>query len=464
MTVAGPTIQESARDGNQPRQDQKTSTEGFRVSVDVELVTTDVAILGAPESELQAEDFIIYDNSVTQQISFFSRDQLPLAVAILVDSSGSITDKLPALQNAAITALERLKPEDQVALYSFDWGYHRLINLTEDRFLIAERIGKLRTVAGGTDIYDTVYDAARYLKENAPHRRRAIILISDNCHYFGDHTADDCRNELLETATTLYNVVTPSSETEESPFCKESNPMIQHLAEETGGEVLNLQGSTSIKAALEKIMFRLRMQYTLGFSPSNPGPQGSFHELSVSFANEKVCPGCRLLARRGYYTGVTTLMPPHYYSPGMDHLLVQRRVLIAASTDLDLDEIRFTHSTVEQTNPNGQPQLRIDMHIDPTAIDFSILKDRHYYKVMVAIFYTDKEPKVLGSQWRIIEGDLSKEDYSWLMKMGSIKFSTTVPSEPKKQFLKIVVYDEKSDRVGSRYIQLRNNVKQEPSH
>ena len=448
---------------------QQTSVGDFKVSVNVDLVTADVTVIGAPESELGPEDFIIYDNSVSQQTSYFSRDQLPLAVAVLIDNSGSIEEHLPALKIAAITALRRLKPEDQVALYSFAKYYHRLIDLTEDRLSIANMIEKLK-VKTGTDVYSTIYNAAQYLKKNAPNRRRAIILISDNCDLFGGRDADDCRKELLESATTLYNIVTTSHHTELALF-KDAIQEIQRLAEETGGEIYDVQGSTSLKAALEKAILRLRMQYTLGFNPSNPGAPGSFHKLTVRFANEDHCPGCQLLARSGYYAGKTAPLPPQdktrttpsYSSSEMDPLLVQRSILIAGSTSLDLNEIPFTVSTLEQTDSNGQPQVRVDLQINPAGIDFAALKGLHYCKVTAAIFYFDKGGKGLGHQLRTFEGQLNEENYNRILKMGGIHDSVTIPLKAKNQILKVVVYDEKSDKVGSKLIQLHNTAKQKSS-
>ena len=173
-------------------QAQEIRSEIPKIKVDVALVTTEVTVLGAAALDLRAEDFIIYDNGVAQQVSHFSRDKLPLAVALLIDRSSSIRPYLPLLQKAAVSALGRLKAEDPVALFAFDDDLLKLSDLTADRNRIAGIIGKL-TIGNGTNMYDAISNVAGYLRGEAPHHRRAIILISDNCHTVPGKISGDTR-------------------------------------------------------------------------------------------------------------------------------------------------------------------------------------------------------------------------------------------------------------------------------
>lgn len=435
--------------------------ESFKIKVDVDLVTTDVTVIGnAPE--LKAEDFILYDNGVAQTVSHFSRDQYPLAVAILIDGSLSIRPYLPMLQVAAASALRRLKPEDQVVLYSFNSRISRHGDLTQDRIQIADKIGKIQ-VALGTNIYGTIFEAANYLCKKAPRRRRAIILVSDNCHAMGTRSAESCGVELLETNTTLYNIRTPGDNASAyAGQCFQSDTAIRRLAAETGGEVFDVQRPISLQEALEKAISALRLQYTLGFNPSSPGGKGSFHKLDVKLASVDKCPQCRLLARRGYYAGVTAPLPPPeearsapILSPQRtDRLLVQKSIMTAGSIDVDLAGIPFTVRTSEQNGPGGAPQIQVDLQIHLAGVTFRDVGGKHACRLCVAIFYADSKGRILGSDWRNIEGELSDENYDRALKTG-VRYSAVIPLKDKKQMLKIVVYDEQSDRVGSRLVRLR---------
>jgi Ca-activated chloride channel homolog len=460
LPIAEPTKAPSTTDENHQPQDHKIAEEGFKIRAEVDLATADVTVIGTPSAELRAEDFILFDNNVAQQISYFSRDQLPLAIAILIDKSGSTLPYLPVLQIAGITALRRLKPEDQVALFGFDQGFEKLSDLTEDRLQIADKIGQIQ-LGGITNIYDPLFNAAKYLKKTAPQRRHSIILISDNAHnYTGNHDAKQCRVELLETATTLHNIRIPNDREDMD---------IRELAEETGGEVLEVEGPTSLKAALDNAIVRLRMQYTLGFNPSNPGKTGSFHKLDVRFAHQESCPGCQLLVRGGYYAGVTAPLPPkgktgttpHHSPQNTDEILVQRSILIAGTSRLDLDEISFTASTTEQMDSSSQPQVKIEMQIDPAEIEAPPVGEKRPTQMIVAIFYSDDKGALLGSNlWRI-EGRPNENNAN--REPGEpIPFSAKIPLKTPNQRLKIVVYDETSDKVGSKSMQLNNRAKQDP--
>jgi hypothetical protein len=153
--------------------------DGYQIKVNVSLVTTDISIVGQAPADLSAEDFIIYDEGVAQPASYFSLDQIPLAIAILIDASESTRPFTPVLRLAGLSALRRLKPEDKVVLYQFNREPQQLSELTDNRLLIAQLIDQIQ-IGLCTDINDTLYLSAAYLAKQAPTYRRAAILISDN--------------------------------------------------------------------------------------------------------------------------------------------------------------------------------------------------------------------------------------------------------------------------------------------
>jgi VWFA-related protein len=461
LSVAEQAKKESTTDNNPKQQDQISPEAGSKVKAQDEMATVDVVVMGAPASELKAEDFVILDNNIPQKVSYLSRDQLPLAIVLMIDRSGSILQYLPVLQIAGVTALRRLKPDDQVALVGFDQRYEKLSDLTTDRLQVANLIAKIR-VGDITNIYDPLYDVAEYLKINAPQRRHAIILISDNAPNFTSrHDAKHCRVALYETATTLYSIKIPNPREDSD---------IRLLAEESGGEVLEVNGSTSLKTALEEAIDRLRMQYTLGFKPSNPGRPGSLHKLVVNFANEESCPQCRLLMRGGYYAGKTTSFAPKEKAGlagtkskfQVDESLVQRNIQIAGTTTVDLDEIPFTVAGALEADSNNQPQAKIDLQIETEELDLSAVDNKRLARLAIAMFSADEKGKIVDTQWWKIEDRLSEKDYEKYSETG-IPFSAKIPLKVINQFLKIVVYDVRSDKLGSRLLPLRNTVRQAPS-
>jgi VWFA-related protein len=458
-SVAGEAKKKNPAKESTATQEQESTPEPFKFKVAVDLVTTDVTVIGNPAAELQAEDFTILDNGTTQQVSHFSQDQIPLAIALLVDTSLSVQQYLPILQIAGGSALRHLNADDQVALYSITMKPKRENDLTLDQVQIAKEIGKLQCNYG-TDIYWALDDAAHYLFDKAPNRRRAIILISDNCHW-GDsfHTAKSARNKALETATTIYGIKTPGDFMDNSQFCGNgrSGGDIKQIAEDSGGEVIDIRTWTSLPEALSKAILNLRKQYTLGFNPSGSGQKGSYHELSVKFSAENRCPGCRLLSRAGYYEGVSAPLPsPEKQRPApkrseekTEQLLIQQSIYTAGTYPVDMTDIPISIATTPLTDANGGQQMKVDVQIDSRRIQFKTVDGQHACKLHITVFGVNSGGKILNSDWRILEGKLKEETYLQAVKSG-LAYPITVSVKPETQYLKVVIYDEESDRAGSK--------------
>lgn len=446
-------------------QEQDTGRQNFKIKMDVNLVTTDVTILGQDIPDLYPEDFVVLDNGVEQQVSHFSRNQSPLAVALLVDTSLSVEEYLPLIQIAAGSWLRNLNPEDQVVLFSFDAAPRRLSNLTHNRVLIAREISRLN-FNWGTNLFDTIRYAVWYLRENAPDRRRTIILISDNFHYsvqdgntHGFEASQSARKEALQSAVTVYSIKTPSLDTDRTG----SLPRVMKIALETGGEILHMKKWSSLQAGLAQVISNLRMQYSIGFNPTQIGEKGVFRGLSVKLADKKKCPECRILARSGYYPGLSTALPvddkPEIAPPGnspadTDKLLIRQSIETAATAAMELSDLPLKIKTSELADSiEGRRHLKVDLTIDASRIQFSASGDRHAFKLHITIFYTNKTGNILGSDWKIIDGRLKDETYQQVLDKGML-YSTSIPIIADKQMLKIVVYDNQSDRVGSKLVKL----------
>jgi hypothetical protein len=93
------------------------------------------------------------------------------------------------------------------------------------------------------------------------------------------------------------------------------------------------------------------------------------------------------------------------------------------------------------------------LQIALAGIGFKMVEGKHACKLRIAIFYANSKRKILGSEWRILEGQLSDETYYEALKTG-ISFSAPVPLKAENQMLKVVVYDEETDKVGSKLVRL----------
>ncbi|MBI4466656.1 MAG: VWA domain-containing protein [Acidobacteria bacterium] len=298
-----------------PEADPTLGDSDYKMRVDVQLVLVEAFVRddhGRPLDNLTREDFLLFEDGVAQEVRHFSRDELPLAVALVVDRSGSVAPYMPELRQAAYQTLQRLKPGDQVALFAFASEVERLEELTTDRRRIAERIARIRA-GGGTNIVDAVFDAAYYLSIAAPDRRRALILISDNqATVRGQASQSQAIRLALEAGVVVYSIKTPGEQLPimlRLPTWASGAGSVRKITEETGGEILDVDRVGSLGAALGEVISRLKTRYTLGYHSSNRARDGSFRKIDVRLTDRFGRPDrdYAVHARRGYYAPQETV-------------------------------------------------------------------------------------------------------------------------------------------------------------
>lgn len=430
---------------------QGVSQRDFNIKVDVNLVTVDVTIYGAPVRDLRAEDFVVFDNDKVQRITQFSRDQIPLAVALVVDDSESLALYMRELQSAARSALSSLRPEDQVVLFGFSLLPSRLSELTQDPSQIVQKLAGLKSV-GSTNIWDAIYVAAHYLREKAPDHRRAIILISDNGQLIGwGQTGNSALQESLVAGTGLYAIRIPGS----ASLYAESET-VRGIADDSGGEFLDVGSGRSLTEALHQSVSKLRTQYTLGFVPTDAKKDGAFHRLRVVLNAGNACPDCRVHTRKGYYAGPAApsqtgagdlkMVPPAAKVPAP----VYNRITLAAADMAELKEIPFQAAAMLDKNPSsGRIETKVELQVDPSKVSFRTNGALHTAGLCVAVFAASADGVYVSSAWKTTDLRLWGETYQRTLH-SSIFLSISVRGTPRS--VTVVLYDLNSDRMGSQRV------------
>jgi Ca-activated chloride channel homolog len=282
-----------------------------RIRVDVNLVLLDATIKdksGHPMKELKKEDFALDEDGVNQTIAHFSRDQLPLAVALVVDLSESIRPFIRPLRYATLTALKSLKPEDEVALFTFSSDVQRRVELTRDKALISDQIEFFET-GGATNINQAIYDAAHYLGERAPNGRRVIVLVSDNVPTTVTNGILHQRvvDSALEADAAVYGLKVPGYNPLQVRMAAAagSHGMVNvaKLTSDTGGEIFDIEKEGSLYLAFQALIERLKTRYTIGFYPARKTEDGRFRRLNLRLQPSFGTKGRDyfVLSKTGYY-------------------------------------------------------------------------------------------------------------------------------------------------------------------
>jgi VWFA-related protein len=271
------------------------------LSVNVDLVNILFTVAdrkGKFVTNLKKEDFKVFEDERGQTISNFSSESdLPLTIALLVDTSGSIRDKLKFEEDAAIeffySTLQRGK--DKALLISFDSGVDLLQDFTDDPEKLANEIRKIRA-GGGTSLYDAIYLAVNK-KLAGQSGRRVVILITDG----DDNSSRVSLTETLEAAQkndiTIYSISTNSSAFFGSKEQERGDKTLKKFSEETGGKAFFPLKIQDLASSFLDIHDELRSQYQIGYRTTNPKLDGTFRKIRLDVTDRRY----KARARSGYY-------------------------------------------------------------------------------------------------------------------------------------------------------------------
>jgi Ca-activated chloride channel family protein len=279
------------------------------IRVDVNLVLVDATVktkAGQIMSDLKKDAFEIREDGVTQKVEVFSRDELPLNVALVLDLSDSIGPFLGPLRDAATTALAALKLEDEVALFTFSTEAELRVPFTNDKTKIAQQFNTFH-VGGATNINDGIFVAAKYLLNAPPKGRRVIILISDDVGTdAGGQGTHDIVTESIAADAVLYNLKIPGYNPPATLFAASMIPglvNIHRVTDQTGGEIFDVQDVAHLDAAFRALIDRIKTRYTLGYYTKANGAEGKPHKLDVRLTSSfgKKGHDYVVLTKSGYY-------------------------------------------------------------------------------------------------------------------------------------------------------------------
>ena len=292
-------------------QQQEPVQSGSTISTQVSLVSLFATVRDKNKriiSDLKKEDFKVFQDNEEQKIAFFSKEvTLPITIGLLIDTSGSEQNRLPAEQDAATRFLERvMKKGDEAMVISFDLDVNLLADFTDDRHIIERAINKAQVNAvggagvvtpgtipssnGGTHFYDAVYLACSE-KLGTEAGRKALVIITD-AQDEGSKVRLEEAIEAAQRADAVVHVLWVH-DTFYGRF-----DVAKKLAEETGGRAIEVSSEKKLEQAFDQISEELRSQYQIGYYyPAGKAKDGSFRRVKVDVAEKDF----KVLARRGFY-------------------------------------------------------------------------------------------------------------------------------------------------------------------
>ena len=274
----------------------------------VELVSLNVTVVDSQAryvTDLEQADFSVFEDGAKQELTFFNRTNLPIALSLLIDSSASMEQRMEHAQEAAIGFAKRIRGQDLAQVVDFDSRVEIKQGFTSK---IEELEAAIRSTSpgGSTALHNAVYISLKELakvraKNPDEIRRQAIVVLSD-----GEDTSSLVSfEEVLELAkrseTAIYTIGLQPRETSALRGFREAEFVLRQLAQETGGRAFFAQKIEDLKDVYAQIADELSSQYSMGYASKNPRRDGAFRRLVVQVSR----PNTTARTKRGYYGPVS---------------------------------------------------------------------------------------------------------------------------------------------------------------
>lgn len=275
-----------------------------------ELVPLQVTVTDAQRRyvpDLRADDFVVLDEGVRQPVTLFATAQAPLDLMLLIDTSGSMEERITVAREAAINFVRTLRPDDRASVVTFSNTVKVAQALTSDLGAVERAIRGAEPV-GGTAYFEAVYIALRELararRGQDRLRRQALVVLSDGDDTGSRVSFDDVLAEARGNTATIFTIFPPTGlsawfATHEGH--RPSPPFeLRSLSDETGGRTFAPARLDELSSTYREIADELGQQYWVAYAPAPS--RGGFRRVSVQVASR---PGLRARTRSGYYASTT---------------------------------------------------------------------------------------------------------------------------------------------------------------
>ena len=266
--------------------------------VDTNLVLVPVIVddqLNRPVTGLEKENFRLYDDRMEEVITAFSTEDEPIALGLVFDTSGSMSETLPQGRQAAAQFLRIANPEDEFFLVEFSSAPRLVIPLTSDTNSIHTEV--LMSKSGGsTALIDALYLALNEMKKSKK-TKKALVLISDGGENHSRYTPNEIKNVVRESDVLIYTVTIGARYDAEARY---GLGLMSQLAEMTGAHNYGA-GSYELADTALKISVELRNRYVLGYAPHEVARDGRYHRIEVKVVPPRGLGKLRAHWRLGYY-------------------------------------------------------------------------------------------------------------------------------------------------------------------
>lgn len=287
-----------------PPPDDPGATKVFEVRLPVTVTEKKNLISG-----LTKNDFIILEDGVPQEVTFFSDEKTnpPVFVGVLMDTSASAAGKInfskEAAKNFIFTVIKLRK--DKAAFMTFDHDIVLHQDFTDKLDLLDRAVDKVKKPGSQTAMYDAVWQFTDEKLRNVP-GRRVIVIISDGDDTFSRAEIKDAIDIAQRTETTIFGISTKAGflgtvpGVEAGTVKDKGDKLLTQLCEETGGEAFFTGDMIELERAFTRISKELQSQYLITYKPANQNYDGRERKIEVRFANKDLAKKYKIRTKTSY--------------------------------------------------------------------------------------------------------------------------------------------------------------------
>jgi VWFA-related protein len=285
-----------------PIQPNKNANDGYYIRKDVEEVMLYATVVDPKNhlvTNLDKTSFSVFEDGQPQQITSFRRDDIPVSMGILIDNSGSMRDKRPAVNQATLNLIRASNPQDEAFIVNFNDDAFLDQDFTSNIDLMREALERIEA-RGGTAIYDAVVASANQLTKGAKREKKVLLLVTDG----EDNASRDNLEEAVkrvqdDAGPTVYTIGILGNDRQ----AKRGRRALERLAAETGGVAYFPKDLGEVDAISRAVAHDIRNQYTIGYKPTRPQSQGGFRNVRVEARGADGRSRLQVRTRSGYFAG-----------------------------------------------------------------------------------------------------------------------------------------------------------------
>ncbi|HLI63722.1 MAG TPA: VWA domain-containing protein [Terriglobales bacterium] len=293
----------SSPSGQAAQQGQAPSAEENNVYIfkkEVDEVTLHATVVDSnnrPITNLTKNDFTVFEDGKQQHIISFRNEDVPVAMGLVIDNSGSMRDKRPEVNAAALNLVRTSNPQDKVFVVNFNEEYFLDQDYTGSIPKLKDALERIEA-RGGTALYDAVVASADHLKKSGELQKKVLLVVTDGEDNASRESLEQALRRLEErNGPTIYTIGLLGDE-----HSKRARRALREMAEGTGGVAYFPKDLNQVQEITTQIAHDIRNQYTIGYKPTTPQSEGGYRTVKVT-AKAPGYKNLQVRTRSGYYAG-----------------------------------------------------------------------------------------------------------------------------------------------------------------